>query len=73
MHHALTALALAAIVAIAALGFGGGLLALLAGAIGAGTVALLARTQIGGYTGDVLGAAEQGAEIMVLLAVVASL
>ena len=73
MRHALTALVLAALIAVVTLGFGGGLLALLAGAIGAGAVALLARAQIGGYTGDVLGAAEQGAEIMVLLAVVAAL
>jgi len=72
-RHALSALGFAAIIAFAALGLGGGLLALLAAALGAGSVALLARAQIGGYTGDVLGAAEQGAEIVVLLAVVASL
>ena len=40
--------------------------ALLAGAAGALAVALLARRQIGGYTGDVLGAVQQLAEIGVL-------
>ena len=73
LHHALTALGFAAIVAFAALGFGGGLIALLAAAVAAGIVALLARVQIGGYTGDVLGAAEQAAEITVLRAAVAML
>ena len=56
-----------------AAGFGllapGGLLAaLLAGA----GMAALARRQVGGYTGDVLGATQQAAECMVLLAALAS-
>jgi adenosylcobinamide-GDP ribazoletransferase len=46
--------------------------ALLAGVAGALAVALLARRQIGGYTGDVLGAVQQGAEIGVLLGVLAA-
>jgi adenosylcobinamide-GDP ribazoletransferase len=46
--------------------------ALLAGAGGALAVALLARRQIGGYTGDVLGAAQQLGEIGVLLGAVAA-
>jgi adenosylcobinamide-GDP ribazoletransferase len=46
--------------------------ALVAGALGALAVALLARRQIGGYTGDVLGAVQQLAEIGVLFAAVAA-
>ena len=46
--------------------------ALLAGAVGGLAVALLARRQIGGYTGDVLGAVQQLAEIGVLFAAVAA-
>ena len=44
---------------------------LAAGAIAAWSVAWLARRQIGGYTGDVLGATQQVSEITMLLAVVA--
>jgi adenosylcobinamide-GDP ribazoletransferase len=47
--------------------------ALLAGGAGALAVALLARRQIGGHTGDVLGAVQQVAEIGVLLGVAATL
>jgi adenosylcobinamide-GDP ribazoletransferase len=46
--------------------------ALVGGAAGALAVAQLARHQIGGYTGDVLGACQQLAEIGVLLGVVAA-
>jgi adenosylcobinamide-GDP ribazoletransferase len=46
--------------------------ALLAGAVGALAVALLARRQVGGYTGDVLGAVQQLAEIGVLFGAVAA-
>jgi adenosylcobinamide-GDP ribazoletransferase len=42
--------------------------ALLAAAAACGLMVWLARRQIGGYTGDVLGAAEQAAECAVLLA-----
>lgn len=65
------ALALAAAIALLAQGFGPGLASLLAGALGAALVAWLARAQIGGYTGDVLGALQQAAEIAVLLTAVA--
>ncbi|MDH3970200.1 MAG: adenosylcobinamide-GDP ribazoletransferase [Rhodospirillales bacterium] len=65
------ALSLAAAVAVLAQGFGAGLAALLAGVLGAALVAWLARAQIGGYTGDVLGALQQAAEIAVLLTAVA--
>ena len=46
--------------------------ALLAGVAGALAMALLARRQIGGYTGDVLGAVQQVAEIGVLLGALAA-
>jgi len=36
-------------------------------------MAVLARRQIGGYTGDVLGAAEQAAETAILLALAATI
>jgi adenosylcobinamide-GDP ribazoletransferase len=36
-------------------------------AVGAAAMGWLARRQIGGYTGDVLGAAEQVVEVLVLL------
>jgi len=71
--YAWTALGIGAAVAVAFLGFGPGLVALLA----AGSIGLvafcLARTRIGGYTGDVLGAIEQLGEIAVLLAAAALL
>jgi adenosylcobinamide-GDP ribazoletransferase len=47
--------------------------ALLAGAAGAFVVAWLARRQIGGHTGDVLGAVQQLTEIGVLLGTVTAL
>jgi adenosylcobinamide-GDP ribazoletransferase len=62
---------LGGVVALIALG---PVTALLAGALaasGAAAVALLARQQIGGHTGDVCGAAQQTAEVAALLAVVA--
>jgi adenosylcobinamide-GDP ribazoletransferase len=65
------ALALAAAIALPAQGFGPGLAALLAGAFAAALVAWLAQAQIGGYTGDVLGALQQAAETAVLLTAVA--
>ncbi len=64
------ALALSAIVAFVVLGPLVGLLALALAVVASGLIAALARRQIGGYTGDVLGALEQSVEIAVLLAVV---
>src|SRR5438270_872454 len=52
---ALTAAALAACIAIALLGPGRGIIALLLAGIALALAAVLARRQIGGYTGDVLG------------------
>ena len=60
-------LAIAAIVALGCLGILRGLLALVIVAVLLGLFATLARRQIGGYTGDVLGAAQQIGEIAMLL------
>lgn len=65
------ALALGAAVALLVLGPVTGIIALAVGALGALKFAWLAKRNLGGTTGDVLGAAQQGAEIGVLLAVVA--
>jgi adenosylcobinamide-GDP ribazoletransferase len=69
---AAVALGLALLVAAIALG-GIGVAALLAGACAARAMGALARRQIGGYTGDVLGAAEQLAEAAMLIAAAALL
>jgi len=66
------AMAIAALVAIVALGPAAGLLALAFAAAATWAIAGLARRQIGGYTGDVLGALEQAVEIAVLIAAVAA-
>jgi adenosylcobinamide-GDP ribazoletransferase len=62
------AAAIAVLVAFVCLGFWLGLAALAAACIGMALLAALARRQVGGYTGDVLGAIEQGGEIIMLLA-----
>jgi len=67
-----TALVLGLLVSVLALG-GAGLVALLAGACAAFVMGAIALRQIGGYTGDVLGAAEQLAEAAVLIAAAALL
>jgi adenosylcobinamide-GDP ribazoletransferase len=60
-------LALAAGLAVAlAADFVGGLRAVASGAVACFTVAWAAQRQIGGYTGDVLGASEQLIEVSVL-------
>ena len=48
-----------------------GVIVLIIGAGGVFGIAYLARRAIGGYTGDVLGAAQQTMEIAMLLAIVA--
>lgn len=63
-------LAIAAAIALPALGLESGVLALSGAALVAWLLARLARAQIGGYTGDVLGAVQQGVEIVVLVIVV---
>jgi adenosylcobinamide-GDP ribazoletransferase len=59
------------LIALIALGPLTALLAVVLATTGAAAVALLARQQIGGHTGDVCGAAQQTAEVAALLAVVA--
>jgi adenosylcobinamide-GDP ribazoletransferase len=54
-------------IALAALGPGRGALALLLAGAAIALMAVLARRQIGGYTGDVLGAFQQIGEIVMLL------
>jgi|SRR5580658_2232095 adenosylcobinamide-GDP ribazoletransferase len=61
------AAALGAVAALAGLGWWPGLAAIVATAAAIAATAMLADRQIGGYTGDVLGAAQQAAETAVLL------
>lgn len=66
------AVTLALVIAAVALPVQTALAAALGAAIGALAVAILAWRQIGGQTGDVLGAVEQAAETLALLAAVAA-
>lgn len=65
------AAAIAVALALIALGLGGGVEAVIAAAIVMALIAGLAFRQIGGHTGDILGAIEQGGETMMLLAAAA--
>ncbi len=66
------ALMIGAVLAAGLLGFISALAALLAGAGAAAALAWLARRQVGGHTGDVLGAVQQAGEIAVLIAAAAT-
>ncbi|HXY99466.1 MAG TPA: adenosylcobinamide-GDP ribazoletransferase [Stellaceae bacterium] len=66
-----TAAGLAALIALVALDFLPGFTALVAAAAAMSARAVLAQRQLGGYTGDVLGAVEQSGETVVLLAAAA--
>jgi len=68
---ALVAGAIGIAIALAALGPARGGAALVIGAAAVALTAMLARRQIGGYTGDVLGAFQQIGEIVMLLAAAA--
>jgi adenosylcobinamide-GDP ribazoletransferase len=70
-QDALAAAVLGLVVAILAAGFRDGLVAVAVAGLAAVLMAALARHQIGGYTGDVLGAAQQVGEAAVLLAAAA--
>lgn len=70
--RAAAAVALAALIALATLDPPAATLAVVLGAAGALGVALVAQRQIGGHTGDVLGAAQQLAEIGALLGALAA-
>jgi adenosylcobinamide-GDP ribazoletransferase len=65
-----SALALGGLASVAFAGLDG-VVAVIAGAAVAWAIVLLAQRQIGGVTGDVLGAVQQGSEIAMLLALVA--
>jgi adenosylcobinamide-GDP ribazoletransferase len=65
-------LAIAIVVAVLCLGAVAGLVGLLVAVGAVAALATLARRQIGGYTGDVLGAAEQVGEIAMLLTAAAA-
>jgi adenosylcobinamide-GDP ribazoletransferase len=64
---ALIAVLIGGAIALAALGPGRGALGLLLAAVAIVLMGVLAQRQIGGYTGDVLGAFQQIAEIVMLL------
>ncbi|WP_299395665.1 adenosylcobinamide-GDP ribazoletransferase [Pelagibius sp.] len=70
---ALAAAAVGVLAAVLLLPWHAAALALLGAAAASAGVAVLARRQIGGYTGDVLGAAQQLSEIAVLLVLAALL
>jgi adenosylcobinamide-GDP ribazoletransferase len=61
----------AAVIAFLALPAGVAMIAIIVTAVGATCFAVLAQRQIGGQTGDVLGAAEQVCEVAVLLTLAA--
>jgi adenosylcobinamide-GDP ribazoletransferase len=65
-------LAIGIVVALLCLGFVPGLVGFVIAAIAIAAFAALARRQIGGYTGDVLGAAQQIGEIVMLLTAAAA-
>jgi adenosylcobinamide-GDP ribazoletransferase len=70
---ALIAAAIGIVVLLLCLGFGAMLAALLLLAAAGGAMAWLSFRQIGGQTGDVLGAFEQTAEVLILLTAAAAL
>lgn len=65
---ALGAAGIGIVVALVALGGVLGFIAVLFATVGMMSIALVAHRALGGYTGDVLGAVEQGGEIIMLLA-----
>jgi adenosylcobinamide-GDP ribazoletransferase len=69
--NAAAAVAIGAVIALAVLGPRAGLVALFLAAVALALAATLARRQIGGYTGDVLGFFQQIGEIVMLLAAAA--
>ncbi|HEX2338771.1 MAG TPA: adenosylcobinamide-GDP ribazoletransferase, partial [Hyphomicrobiaceae bacterium] len=72
-NSSLIAACIAVVVLLLCLGFGAALVALLLLAAAGAVMAWLSMRQIGGQTGDVLGAYEQVAEILILLAAAAAL
>ncbi|HET8727939.1 MAG TPA: adenosylcobinamide-GDP ribazoletransferase [Alphaproteobacteria bacterium] len=72
VDEAVIAAALGGTLTLLAAGFAAGTVALVIGTAAAAATGWLARRQIGGYTGDVLGTAQQAVEIAVLLTLVAA-
>lgn len=68
----IVSLILGAVIMLVLLGPGSGFIALLCGGAAAAGLAALAQAKLGGFTGDVLGAIQQGTEIAVLLAAAAA-
>ena len=68
--EALIALGLGCALALIVSGPWPGLWAILCAAIAAALVMTLAARQIGGYTGDVLGAVQQAAEVAIFMSLV---
>jgi len=64
--------ALGVVIAVLCLGALNGVICAAAGALAAAAAAWFAKRQIGGYTGDVLGAVQQAAEIAILIAFLSS-
>jgi adenosylcobinamide-GDP ribazoletransferase len=71
-NQVLIALGIALVIAVIAIGPRAGLSAAIVAALAAAAIGWLAKRQIGGQTGDVLGAIEQGAETAALLAAAAA-
>lgn len=72
-NNVAVALTIAAGLSFLAVGFPAGIAVLGGAVIGAGGIAWIAWRQIGGQTGDVLGASQQAAEVLCLSAIVAVL
>ncbi len=66
VDDAIVTLIVGTLIALLTLGLGPGLLAVVLACAGSGAVAYLAKRQIGGFTGDVLGAAQQISEALVI-------
>lgn len=66
-ENAVMSAAIGVLISVLALGPGPGLVAAALAGLGAAGVGWVANRQIGGYTGDVLGAAQQVSEALVLL------
>ncbi len=71
LGEVLWSLGIAAVIALAALGIVAGIGALVLAGVAMAALAALAQRQIGGHTGDVLGAIEQKGETAMLLAAAA--
>lgn len=70
-RNVVVAAAFSVVIGLLALGLYAGIVGLVGAAAGAGVLAWLATRQIGGHTGDVLGACQQSAELLCLAAIVA--